>query len=373
MILYICITIWLFIILLLGLRPDSILVAESWPDLPKDKVARTNYKIVSVFVFTALVFLWFLTAFRSQYIGNDTRNYLWYFTRFANGVDRSSRLEIGYKVFNYWLSKITRDHHAFLIIMATIMYCGVGLFIHKHSKNVAVSLCLLYCFFFSAFTNIFRQGMAMVIALYGYQLLKNGNRIPAALLFLLATTFHSTAFLCFFLLLDLKILEKRWFVLGLTVFCVIISFTGVLRLAVNVFLPRYSSYFEGQYASSGWLAITFYLLTYIVYYFLVNKSLDSDSKTDKIIATNFTLLLILTAFGYAVNLFERAGEYFLLIAVTELPNMLYRGKVKNYRLWLFGICVVNLIFFILVLKYRPGWNHLYPYEFWHESIFAALN
>ena len=75
--------------------------------------------------------------------------------------------------------------------------------------------------------------------------------------------------------------------------------------------------------------------------------------------------MILTAFGYAMNLFERAGEYFLLIAVVELPNMLYRGKVKSFRLWLFGICAVFLIVSVLILIYRPGWTHMYPYEFWH--------
>ena len=41
------------------------------------------------------------------------------------------------------------------------------------------------------------------------------------------------------------------------------------------------------------------------------------------------------------------------------------GKIKHFRLWLFGICIVYLAFFIATLIYRPGWNHLYPYEFWH--------
>ena len=365
MTLYVGLTIWFFVLLSIGLRPDSIDAVECWPVLPEDKEKRMNQYIVSILAFLSFALMWFLTAFRSSSIGNDTKNYLWYFGIFTNGLDRTSRIEVGYQIFNYLLGKITHDEHSFLIIMASIMYGGIGIYFHKHCKNLAVSLCLFFCFFFSIYTNILRQGIAMIIALYGYQLLKNGKKIPAAVVFLLATTFHTTAFLCFLLYLNLDNLKKQWVVLSLTGLCAIISLTGVLKMVVNAVVPKYTSYFYGQYASSGWLAITFSLFTYVVFYLLISKSLDENNKADNIVATNFTLLLMLTAFGYAVNLFERAGEYFMLIAITELPNILYRGKVKNFRLWLFGIGTFYLLFFILSLVYRPGWNHLYPYEFWH--------
>ena len=365
MLLYICLTIWFSLLLLIGLRPDSIAAAECWPVLPEGKKERTNQIIAYIVTFLSFVLLWGLTAFRSSAIGNDTANYLAYFKIFSNGPDKVSKVEIGYQYLNYLIWKITNDHHAFLIIMATIMYGGIGVFIYKFSKNPAVSLCLFYSFFFSVYTSILRQGLAMVIALYGYQLLKNRKRILAALLFLLAASFHTTAFLCFLLYIDLDILKKWWFVLGLTVLCVIISLSGVIKTVVSIVFPMYTHYFEGQYASSGWLAISFFLFSYVIFYILISRSLSENNKADNIVAANFTLLLMLTAFGYSVNLFERAGEYFMLIAVVELPNILYRGKVKHFRLWLFIICLVYLVFFVLTLIYRPGWNHLYPYEFWH--------
>lgn len=365
MVLYFGLSIWVFLILLMGLRPDSIDAAQSWPNRPKDKVAKINKIIVSVLVLLTFLLLWFLSAFRSAAIGNDTSNYLYYFNIFSKGIDRSRDFEIGFQYLNYLISRFTHDRHAFLIIIATIMYGGAGLYILKYSKNPAISLCLFFGLFFSVYTNTLRQGIAMMIALYGYQFLKDGKKIPAALVFLLATTFHTTALCCFLLFLDVKILEKWWFVVGLTALCAIISFSGVLRTVVDTLVPRYSHYFESQYASSGWLAISVYLLSYLVLYFLINRSLISGYKPDKVVATNFTFLLILTAFGYAVNLFERAGEYYLLIAVTEIPNMLYRGKVKNFRLWLLCICTVFLLMFLATLILRPGWNHLYPYELWH--------
>ena len=365
MLLYICLTLWFFFLLLAGLRPGSIVAAESWPALPVEKEEKRDQIIVLILSGLSFLVLWFLTAFRSRAIGNDVENYLTYFQWFSNGPIEYPKVEIGYQLLNYLLWKISSDGHVFLLIMATIMYCGLGVFFYKFSRNPAVVLCLFFSCFFSVYTSILRQGMAMVIALYGYQLLKNKKRILAGLVFLLAGTFHTTAFLCFLLFLNFDILKKWWFVLGITAVCVIASLSGVMRTVVDIVFPKYTHYFESEYAGSGWRAITVYLLTYIVFYLLVAKSLDADNKTDNVIAANFTLLLLLTAFGYAVNLFERAGEYFLLIGIIELPNVLYRGKVKHFRFWLLMIGTFYLILFILILIYRPGWNHLYPYEFWH--------
>lgn len=365
MLLYICLTIWFFILLLAGLRPGSIIVADSWPALPEDNVEKRNQSIVLILCGLSFLVLWFLTAFRSREIGNDVKNYLVYFQWFSNGPIDHPKVEIGYQLLNFLIWKISSDGHIFLLTMATIMYCGLGLYFYKFSNNLAFTLCLFFSCFFSIYTSILRQGMAMIVALYGYQLLKNKRRILAALVFLLATSFHTTAFLCFLLFLNFDILKKWWFVLGITAACVIASLSGVMKSAVNLVFPKYTHYFAGQYAGSGWLAISVFLFTYIVFYLLVSKSLDEDNKSDNVIATNFTLLLLLTAFGYAVNLFERAGEYFLLIGITELPNVLYRGKVKHFRFWLLMIGTFYLILFILILIYRPGWNHLYPYEFWH--------
>lgn len=365
MLLYICLTIWFFFLLLVGLRQGSIIAVDSWPVLPDDKEEKRNQSIVLILSGLSFLVLWFLTAFRSREIGNDTINYLVYFRWFSKGPLNNLKIEIGYQLLNWFIWQISSDEHVFLVVMATIMYSGIGLYFYKFSRNPAVTICLFFCCFFSVYTSILRQGLAMVVALYGYELLKNKKKVLAAIVFFLAASLHATAFLCFLLFLNFDILKKWWFVLGLAALCVVASLSGVMKYVVGLLFPKYTNYFEGQYAGSGWLAISVYLLTYIIFYLLVSKSLDENNKSDNIIATNFTLLLLLTAFGYAVNLFERAGEYFLLIGITELPNVLYRGKVKHFRFWLLVIGTFYLILFVLILIYRPGWNHLYPYEFWH--------
>lgn len=364
MILYVGLALWVFILLLIGLRPDSIEAANCWPKLPSGMVAKSNKRVASFLVAATFLLLWFLTAFRSSDIGNDTSVYIRYFFIFSEGMDSTRTFEPGYQALNYLIGKVTTDPHVFLIIIATIMYGGVIWYVRKYSQNTAVSLCLFFCYFFSVFASMFRQGIAMVIVLFGYQSLKKEKKISAALLFLLATTFHTTALISFLLFFDFEILKKKWFVYGLTVLAAVISGTGLLRTIINVVVPRYTHYFESQYAFTGWLAVSYSLITYGIWFFLVSNSANRKEKEDRVVAANFTWLLLFAAFGYAVNLFTRVGQYNLLIAVVEIPNMLYRGKVKHFRLWLLLLCTMLLVMFIITLIYRPGWNHLYPYEFW---------
>ena len=364
MLLYSGITLWILILFLFGIRKNSannpiydFLDAIGLP------VKRPKPHFLNALCFLTFLFLWFLTSFRSENIGNDTKAYIEYFDIFTNGIDLSRRFEIGYQYLCFFLGKLTSSHHVFLICVATIMYGGVICYVFKYSNNIPVSLCLFYCYFFSMFTQIFRQGIAMVIVLYGYQLLKERKKTSAAVLFALATTFHTTAIICFLLFFDLKILKKQWFVFSLTAFSVVLAGSGLLEKVVGIIAPGYLHYFEGKYASTGWLSVSYTLIIYLIWYLLISLSLLNNEE-ERIIVLNFTLMLIFAAFGFCMNLFTRAGEYFTLIAVVEIPNVLFKSRIKGYKIWLTALCVILLVMFIMTLVFRPGWNHLYPYELW---------
>lgn len=365
MILYVSITIWMFAIMIIGLRPDSQIVADLWPDKPTSGIPKTNLKVCNSLAVITLLFFWFLTAFRAENIGNDTSTYIYYFKIFSNGgIDKSRTFELGYQYLNVLIGKLTTDPHIFLIIIASIMYLGTGIYLFKYSKNILLSLCLFYCVFFSIYTSMFRQGIAMIIVVYAYELLKEKKRIFAALLFVLATLFHTSAIVCFLLFLNTRLLKKRWVVLLITAICGLLSISGVFNTVISMVVPRYSHYFMSRYASTGWLAVSYDVIRNLIWFWLGSKAVDISDQDNQLAVTDLTFLLIFGAFGYSVNLFTRAGEYFLIIAITELPNLLYTKSIKHHRIWMFCICTVMLIMFILTLIYRPGWNHLYPYELW---------
>lgn len=364
--LYISLMVWMIVVTVLGIRPDAKSVADNWPQKSESVIARRNLRIVNSLFVVSMVFLWVLTAFRSASIGNDTQTYIYYFKIFGtNGINKARTFELGYQYLNVLIGKITDDPHIFLIIVASIMYLAVAIYIYRYSKNILISLCLFYCVAFSIFTSVLRQGMAMVIALYAYQLLKDNKKIKSALLFAVACLFHTSAIVCFLLFINLKLWRKKWLVFGLTTLFTVLSISGTFNSIVIAIIPRYAHYFESRYASTGWLAVSYSLLRNYLFYWLASKAADEGKRSDQLAVTNMTLLLIFSAFGYSVNLFTRAGEFFLLIAITELPNILYSEKITKRNWWMIGICLTMLGMFLLELIFRPGWNHLYPYEFWH--------
>lgn len=160
----------------------------------------TKKSTENFFYCVIMTFLWFLTAFRSANIGNDTIPYLIDFQGLCYfGENHHTRFEYGYSFLCQLISKYTENPHYFLIIIATICYVGVGIYIFKKSEHKYISICIFYALFFSAYTNILRQAIAMTIGLWAYELFKKNKLIKSSLLIILAYLFHSTALCLFFL------------------------------------------------------------------------------------------------------------------------------------------------------------------------------
>lgn len=367
MLLYVLISLWIFILMLVGLRSypsnEPVLCLESSEG--EGTVYPSRSRAVGFFVGLTLLFLWILTAFRSENIGNDTQNYIYYFKDYAEkGMDPSRRFEMGYQWLSVTIAAITDDPHVFLIIIASILYVGMSICMYKNSKNLLVSLCLFFCICFSLFASMFRQGIAMMIVMFGYYQLKKGNKIKAAAIFLVAMLFHQTAIICFALFLNTKLFKKKWLVLGISAVISVLAISGILNSVLVSIIPQYAHYFKGQYVSSGWLAVSYELVRNLVFYLIACKAVNEDDRSSRLGLTNMSMLLLCGTFGYVVNLFTRAGQYFLLIAICEIPNLLYSENIKRKKILTFSICSVMLLMFILILIFRPSWNHLYPYEFW---------
>ena len=139
------------------------------------------------------------------------------------------------------------------------------------------------------------------------------------------------------------------------------SFTNILSSRL---FPSYEHYFSSQYASSGWLAVSFSVLQSVVLYHIVSSAVDFHDSGDRLCLLNFTLLLGFSVFGYSMNLFTRLSSYFWLIGTVELPNILCKRQSPTKKIWLFCICAVSIVMFVVVLILRPNWQYLYPYEFW---------
>lgn len=363
MALYICIAIFLIAGLLLEFtaRRKKATVTKENSKVKKEN-KHTGYQVL--FFLVVIFVLWFLTAFRSANIGNDTVTYVKYFNLFAeNGIMQNSRIEIGYQILNILVSKISLNPYFFLGFVATICYLGTGIYIYKYSDNIVYSTVLLFPIAYSFFASGLRQAIAMVICLYAYQAIKNKKIIRAILLIAFATLFHTSALLMLVLLFHKFIPKGPLWVVPLTGVFIALSISGIMDNVFSVLMGSYGGYYEKEGMTDGWLGITYYCLRALVFYFLVFLSYENNKKENSLVLSLFSTLLITVSFGFSLNLFSRATNYFMLIAMVELPNSIYRGSIKRKRIFMFLVGFIMVLYFLVTLIIRPEWNHLYPYQF----------
>lgn len=364
MALYISIAIFLIAGMLLEFTANrkKATITEENSRLKKEN-KHTFYQLV--FFLIVIFVLWFLTAFRSERIGNDTLNYVRYFYNFGQGgVTLNSRIEIGYQILNFVVFKINPNPYFFLGVVATICYLGTGIYIYKYSDNIVYSTVLLFPIAYSFFASGLRQAIAMVICLYAYQAIKNKKFGLAILLIAFASLFHTSALIMLALLFHRLIPKKPFWVIPLTVIFIALSISGVMDNVFAVLLQNsYGGYYESETLTDGWLGITYYCLRALVFYFLVFLSYESNKKENSLVLSLFSMLLITVSFGFSLNLFHRASNYFMLIAMVELPNSIHRGGLKHKKILMFLLGFIMVLYFVVSLIIRPKWNHLYPYHF----------
>lgn len=336
--------------------------------------SNKNHSIVISFekttVLLMFVLLWVLTAFRSSEIGNDTRNYIGVFESIYNfGPNLGIYMERGYQLFNYFIGHVIgNDPHMFLIICATIIYVPVVLYIYKHSENYYLSLCLFFCLLFSFYTNTIRQGLASVLGLIAYYEIKKGKKLIPIILIILASSFHYSAIVLFIFFFKKAMPKKYSTCLVIGAVLVAVSILGIPNRMIGVVAPRYLNYFQSDRVGSGYLALTYELIINVVFcwfaYFALKDGENSNGEDTQLIKTVFAGSLFITCLAFNMNLIARANNFFMLVAVIELPNMIRKKyKGKGYLIaWL--VIIIMLAYFMVVQYLRPEWNHLYPYHFW---------
>lgn len=360
MLLYIGLTLSLFVVLIIS-------TADYNNGLELQKRESTNRISVYEFIFFSCLFvLWLLTAFRASDIGNDTTVYLDYYKSIADyGVNSTFAIELGYQYFCLILSRISINPYFLLIVCATVCYLICGWHIYKHSGNILFSLVLLFCIFFSPFTNILRQAISMVIVLIAYEMMKSRRMVLSIALILLAASFHTSALICFLWFFHKIIPKKPSVVVAIALCIAILSVSGVLNNLLATIIVEYKNYFASQWAGTGWLAVTYYALRAFVFYiftYAANKEFIAE-REGSLAVSNTVLSMLITCLGFSVNLFARASDYFVMISVVDLSNAFNSGKIKNRSFWMLAMGGVLLAYFIVSLVFRPEWNNLYPYRF----------
>ena len=161
------------------------------------------------------------------------------------------------------------------------------------------------------------------------------------------------------------------FIVIFTAIAVILFFASSIFLSLlfnSQILPSY--YLESEYLEDGKIAplINAVIYTLIFVFVYLSKSysvIEKDGCRD-----NFNMFIIL-AIGVLLSvvnlkfaLFSRVTSYFTMFTVVLLPNSLCNIKSKKkYILYMSIIFIFFILYYLVVITFRPYWIHVYPYEF----------
>lgn len=290
-----------------------------------------------------------------------------------NNISLSSALEsrtgVGFSVLMQLFKNILHLSYPFFIFFVSAL-TNIFLYVYlkKNSKKPGRTLLLYISFGLYGFTfNGFRQGMSIVLMLYGLMYLQNNKKIVAIVWYLLSFLCHSSSIagivLSFFFEKNAKIKLKLTYIVPIFMI-VFLNYDYIYSL----FLGNVSSYkmyldtFNQYLAGLGTYLNTFVFLTFY-FVFVWNKITEQDNnqynKSDLLYYNLSTIGIFIMILGIKNWLFVRFSYQFIIFYIFLIDSYYEKKNIKNnkiislsFYLFMFLYFLMNTYFFNGLVPYR---------------------
>lgn len=349
-----------------------------------------------IYLWIAFGVLFFISAFRSTNIGNDTPFYAFLFEYYGSAVRAlnlekfvylfnfdnvlNSRIEPGFIFLNILLNFISNDYLILFVVVSAFVVGVWMIHIYQNSSMVWLSVALFINlrFFYFSLSNL-RQSIAMAIILISYKFLKERKLLPFLLCVCIAALFHLSA-LVFIIAYPLtaKVFNYKALIYG-----AIIAGLGYIGFDyfINLFLrffPRYSMYLESVYFD-GYVRIASIINVLVALALLLlgvisskgvykpdnPRDIDKNEKQE-INLLNYIMLisLVLSFISIKASILGRLHMYFFIFSIIYTPRTLIYIKNVRLRVVIVYILLLAIIAYnFTILYFRPEWLIVYPWEF----------
>ena len=274
----------------------------------------------------AIIFLICFYSIRTDY-GNDFSGYEEIFERtnlynFANIEDNGDQIEIGWKVLNLIFAPFGfQALIAFLtIIQFFTIYWLISKYAHKTNYWVILALYVLNSNLLLTDLSMLRQALAMHICCWSIPFILNPKFIKSVIIIFLATTFHSSAFVAFLLLVIpflFRIKPRIIIIVFVSLFCVLMILESVvgdiLQLVfANEQFEKYQNYENDKVIAGSGLGILFQLGLCVWLLFRHN-----NNPQNSFFNISLCIGVLTIPFAFSVQMFSRIGMYFNLIGLIS--------------------------------------------------------
>ena len=340
-------------------------------------IYKNNKALFFVFSIIAISIPAFVAGVRDSIIGTDTINYDYDFEVACDThslkyylFNSNVTTEIGFSVYTYFVSCITRDIYGYQFIthfiIIALFYTAIMRLSNILKPKFAILIFLLLCF--NESLNITRQFISLGFLLLALTYLMENRKNIFFLLILLAVSFHYSAALAV-IYYPLNMASSRWplkkhkfkylVLLAVILFAVYIAFVYTPLQTYFMNIERYSGYFEK--GDNGLSNST--LLIYIFMVVISYSILKLENKSfDMLYVGSVASILLLFASVFSSTLY-RLALVFEIVFCLSVPIVLYSRQLRFRR---YAVVCMLLFYWFFVVVIRGSYS-TFPYQ----SIFLS--
>lgn len=332
------------------------------------------------YLFVVFSVFWFIMAFRSVSMGNDTVTYYNGYQSIAEVANpfafmKQSSLEDGYILYVWLLSQISSNPQLLFVVTSAIICTSVGQFADKYVGNLGIFCCLFVgMLHFDFLLSAVRQGLAIAFLLWAFSSLYEKRKVRFVLLGITACLFHNSSVI--FLVIAMLIMffksTKLHNVYFTSMMFIVAYVCGmfldqVLQFGLTLF-PRYAYYLNGQTMNGEpRLAVILKILVAALLLWTPSIGRRTSPVTDRIdrVGYSFSIVnIVILLISIGTPILTRLSAPFSVFVIGHYANQVHRLRGRQ------GLCLILLTilaFFlyglvIVVLK-TPEWQTTYPINF----------
>lgn len=352
-----------------------------------------NKKSVKIiFSIIAILIPSVIAGVRSSNVGTDVKTYVVGFFSYAQNASLSqflnyTEMEIGYSILMYVIAKITNDMGWMLFVSEFITVGCIFLFAYNKRKQIPIWL-VMASYFFLAYNrslNIMRQFISLSIIIYSLIYFEKKQFKIVGLLFVLALSFHTTAFLSLPMYFIMYIYRNDYFKKSrTTILLLIFVITSIfsfgyediiylLTYSLKIMPLKYYSYLKqyGQRLDINFIELVFKSI-WVFIYEMIYSIKKEKIREERPYFIYLIVDLIIFPISFKISNADRIGYYYLyasLFVMIPTCKKLLRNDLLNQ------FFITNAILLILMVYwYRTyvvlGIDSTYPYT---SNILTFLN
>lgn len=334
------------------------------------RLDRMPYQKEVIRVFFLIYFL--LLAFRAESVGADTWNYL---SKFRDAQDStwtehvfSRTSEHGYAFLTKLVAAVTDSEQLFLTVVALITVYPLAKLYMEQSESpiLTISLYLVLPMFQMLFSGL-RQAIAMAFVPMAYRYVRERKRFGFFAVILIASLFHSSAWLMLALypVYHARIQRKALIWLAPLLVAVVVFRAQIYLLLFSVMnYLFYAEYAVVEETGASSMLILFAVILVFSYLFLGKTDEETSGQRNILI-----LSVVVQSFAMVNRGVMRANYYYLLFLPLLLPKVIRRIPYKNkWFAELAEVACCAYFFFTFFRKALSGVDSLqiFPYvPFWN--------